>query len=61
MRVCFITSEVFLGDALAHVESLVKEGGSIALASPRLPTGISMEDLIKRGYCAYSTCLGGSC
>jgi len=49
-------------DTLAHVESLIKENGSIVLALPMLPAGISVEDLIKRGYYVYRYLLrGGSC
>ena len=46
-------------DTLAHIESLVKENGSIVLALPILPAGISVEDLIKRGYYVYRYLLRG--
>jgi len=47
------------GDTLVHIESLVKENGSIVLALPTLPTGISVEDLIKRDYYIYRYMLRG--
>ena len=47
------------GDTLVHIESLVKENGSIVLALPTLPTGISVGDLIKRGYHVYRYLLRG--
>lgn len=47
------------GEVLMHIESLVKEGGSAVLALPRLPRGISVRDLIDRGYSVYRYLLRG--
>ena len=46
-------------DILTHVESLVKEKGSIILALPALPKGASVKDLINRGYSLYRYLLRG--
>jgi len=46
-------------DILTHVESLAKEKGSIILALPTLPKGVSVKDLIDRGYSLYRYLLRG--
>mgnify|MGYP000052909739 CR=1 FL=1 len=46
-------------NALTHIESLVRKGGSIILALPFLPKGISVTDLIDRGYNVYRYLLRG--
>jgi SAM-dependent methyltransferase len=44
---------------LTHIETLVREGGSVVLALPALPSGIDVEGLIKRATASIDTCLGG--
>jgi|GEM_PF-1665228 SAM-dependent methyltransferase len=46
-------------DALMHIESLVKKGGSIVLALPAFPSGIDAKGLIKGGYKVYRYLLRG--
>jgi len=46
-------------EVLTTIESFVKEKGSIILALPSLPKGMSVEDLIKRGYDVYRYLLRG--
>lgn len=46
-------------NTLMHIESLVKEEGSIVLALPNPPNGIDVKELIKRGYNVYRYLLRG--
>jgi SAM-dependent methyltransferase len=57
-----ISLEVFhqlSGEALASNQETVKKSGSVILALPYLPTGISIKDLINRGYYLYKCLLRG--
>jgi len=49
----------FPADILTHIESLVKEGGSIVLALPSSLQGVSIRNLINRGYEVYRYLLRG--
>jgi len=46
-------------DTLIYIESLAREGGSVVLALPALPSGINVEGLIKKGYRVYRYMLRG--
>ncbi|MEM2704218.1 MAG: class I SAM-dependent methyltransferase [Candidatus Bathyarchaeia archaeon] len=50
---------VLPAEALMSVEGSVKEGGTVVLALPQLPQGVSIEFLINRGYNVYRYLIRG--